>query len=475
MNIILYLCLYIQYLERTIFSLTKFIAKHIPLRQYAFDDSKSPQYQKFETDKLPIIKKFEKHDYRFLLEYYLWKYQKSLKPVTRRNGKSIPKSTICPRCNAPHDWIYDNTGGRGGYLCKVCDCVFVSGEKVTKPLVLVCPHCSYNLRPKRDRKHFTVHNCRNSRCGYYLANLKKLPKNSTHAERSKYKLHYIYREFNVDFFKVDLNSIPDRAFSFVFRQKSAYVMGLCLVYHVNLRLSLRMTAQALRDIHNVKISHTMVANYAKTAAAVIKPLVDNFDYKPSDTLVADETYIKVKGKKGYVWLIIDAVSRSILGYRVSDNRGVGACILAMRMAFRGIKKINKNFRFISDGYSGYPLAAQQFALQEDNPLHFDVTQVIGLTNDDVVSKEFRPFKQIIERLNRTFKSSYRLTCGYDTFDGANYSVSLWVAYYNFLRPHPISKFKPLNEIDTLAGSDTMQAKWQLLIYLGQKTIQHIST
>ena len=34
---------------------------------------------------------------------------------------------------------------------------------------------------------------------------------------------------------------------------------------------------------------------------------------------------------------------------------------------------------------------------------FTITQVIGLTNDDEVSKEFRPYKQMIERLNRTYK------------------------------------------------------------------------
>jgi transposase-like protein len=289
-----------------------------------------------------------------------------------------------------------------------------------------------------------------------------------------YKLHYIYREFNVDFFKVDLDSVPDRAFSFVFRKQSAHIMGLCLAYHVNLGLSLRKTALALREIHGVSISHAMVANYAKAAAAVIKPLVDNFDYKTHDTFVADEKYIKVKGKKGFVWFIMDALSRSIIGYRVSDNRAVGACILAMRMAFRRIKEIPKNFRFIADGYSAYPLAAQQFALRGENPLKFEITQVIGLTNEDAVSAEFRPYKQIVERLNRTFNSSYRNTCGYDNFDGANYSVALWVAYYNFLRPHPVMGFKPLNKIEHLDNADTMQAKWQLLILIGQQTIERMA-
>ena len=247
-------------------------------------------------------------------------------------------------------------------------------------------------------------------------------------------------------------------------------MGLCLTMHVNLGLSLRKTSQALKDLYNIQISHQQVANYARTAAIVIKPFVDNFDYAPSPHMTADETYIKVRGIKGYVWFIMDTVSRSILGYQVSDNRSVGPCILAIRMALRLFKELPKNFRFIADGYSVYPLAAQQFFLEFGPAFQFDITQVIGLTNDDEVSTEFRPYKQMIERLNRTFKSSYRVRCGYDNYDGANYSVSLWVAYYNFLRPHQHNDFQVLNPIDLLDGADNMPGKWQLLILLGQQTI-----
>ncbi len=50
-------------------------------------------------------------------------------------------------------------------------------------------------------------------------------------------------------------------------------------------------------------------------------------------MVGDETYIKVHGVKGYVWLIINAATRAVIGYQISDNRGVGPCIMAMRMAF----------------------------------------------------------------------------------------------------------------------------------------------
>ena len=246
---------------------------------------------------------------------------------------------------------------------------------------------------------------------------------------------------------MDLNSLPKNASSLKFNKFDQNVLGLCLSYKVNLGLSLRKTAQALNDIHGIKISHQQVANHLKTAAICIKPFVDNYNYDVGNVFTADETYIKI--------------------------RGVGPCIMSMRMAFKHLSELPKNFKFIADGYTAYPLAAQQFFIRSKGKINFDITQVIGLTNDDEVSKEFRPFKQMIERLNRTYKASYRPTNGFDNIDGANYDLALWVAYYNFLRPHKHNSYKVLNEVDILTKAGNMPGKWQMLIYLGQLTIKNL--
>jgi transposase-like protein len=241
-----------------------------------------------------------------------------------------------------------------------------------------------------------------------------------------------------------------------------------MTYLVNLGLSTRATARALWEIHGVRISHVTVSKYAKTAAALVQPFVDNYNYKPTTYLAADETYIKVKGIKHYVWFVMDALKKSILGYRVSSSRDVGPCILAMRMAFAKFKEFpGMALRFAADGYTAYKLAQQQFML---NDMDFDLIQVIGLTNDDPVSSEYRWLKQIIERLNRTFKFSYQVTNGYGSGEGSDTHVALFVAYYNFLRPHSYSYWEPLNSIPELAGIPTMPAKWQKLIELSQQLI-----
>lgn len=449
MDIILYLLQIIQDQQRIIGQLLNFICRYIPLKQWTFDDSHSPKYQKFKIDELPKIQPYSQDwTYKDLIPYWHKRFGKLIKPVSRRSDCDIPESCSCPRCQAPSIYLYKNNGSRGQLLCKVCDARFSQEEgNRFSSLNLRCPHCGHSLVHKKDL-------------------------NEAHG-KNKYKLHYIYREFLVDFFRVSLDSLPKNASSLKFRKHDAHVMSLCLTMHINLGLSLRKTSQALKDLYNIQISHQQIANYCKTAAICIKPFVDHYDYHPKSVFTADETYIKIRGIKTYIWFIMDAVSRSILGYQISDNRGVGPCILAMRMAFRCFEKLPEKFRFIADGYSAYPLAAQQFFREFGDKFKFEITQVIGLTNDDAVSKEFRPYKQMIERLNRTYKQSYRPTNGFDNIDGANYDLALWVAYYNFLRPHKEFGYKVLNKVELLEGADNMPGKWQLLIFLGQKTILNL--
>ena len=411
-TIIPLLLAHIQELNKQISFLFKFIVKNIPLNLEKSKDNSlySPKYNKLKVDSLPIIKVHEKKDYKLLLQQYLTEHDKPLKPIKSRGKHPVLSDVHCPCCNAPHEYIYDNTGGRGQFLCKVCDTHFNRQNYMDNPSELCCPHCGKALELKKKRKLFNIHKCTNPNCSYYKNSLNSLSKDDLEEYKSnpnKFKLHYIYREFKIDFFKIDLYSLPKHASSLIFRKFSPHVMGLCLTYLVNCGLSTRKTRDVLREVHGIKISHTQIANYATTAAFCVKPFVDSYDYKPTNYLAADETYTKVKGSKRYVWFIMDAIKKSILGYRSSDSRDTVPCILAMRMAFDKFKEFpGKVLKFVADGFTAYQLARQQFAL---NNMVFDVTQVTGLTNDDDVSTEYRWLKQIIERLNRTFKFSYKVT------------------------------------------------------------------
>ena len=90
-NIILHLLYFIQYQQQQICWLLHFICRYIPLKQWAFDDSNSPKYQRFKIDKLPVMKTFIKQDWQFLLEYYLWKYGKPLNRFSVATKNPFPK------------------------------------------------------------------------------------------------------------------------------------------------------------------------------------------------------------------------------------------------------------------------------------------------------------------------------------------------------------------------------------------------
>jgi transposase-like protein len=431
-------------------------------------DPQSPKYKRFSVDVQPLVREIQKQDYKELIRRELELFGKTIKPVNSRNGKPVPESVSCPYCDAPHTYIYDNSGGRGQFLCKVCTSTFFLTSNAIRPVAMYCPYCGCVLSKIKTRKGFNIHKCISRNCSFYKNSLAALSYEDLLEYQqypSRFKLHYIYREFVIDFFAMDLKSMPPGTVNFNFRKFSPHILGLCLTYVVNCSLSVRKTQAVLREVHGVVISHSMVARYVRAASAIVAPFVQDYDYKPTNYLSGDETYVKVKGVKHYVWFVMDVIKKSIIGYAVSSERALAPCMLAMRRAFSKYKEFpGAALKFISDGYTIYQLAQLQFTMKG---MEFPLTQVIGLSNDDPVSKEYRWVKQVIERLNRTFKFSYKATCGYGSSEGADSHVAVFVAFYNFLRPHPYNYHRPLNQIPELEKCPNMPAKWQKLIELSQ--------
>mgnify|MGYP000140411604 CR=1 FL=1 len=84
MDIIQYLLSIIQYLYQQNCWLINFICRYIPLKQWAFDDSHSPKYQKFKIDELPLLTDFRQDwTYKDLIPYFeksLWQEDPSCQP-----------------------------------------------------------------------------------------------------------------------------------------------------------------------------------------------------------------------------------------------------------------------------------------------------------------------------------------------------------------------------------------------------------
>jgi transposase-like protein len=401
-----------------------------------------------------------------MLDEYREKHGKELKPVRRRGGVVPPKEAICPYCGAPSEYAYDNNGGRGEYWCKVCDSKFCV-RRPSKDDELYCPFCHGKLDLAKRRKSFDVYRCPNAGCPYRRKELSAMSaeqrvvfKVSPHL----FKLRYTYRKFRFNFTplskqneyvpKVDLPNIT----------ASPHILGLILTYHVNYGLPLRKTAALMYDVHGVKISHQSIANYCEAVALRVKPFVDHYPYELSESFCGDETYIKVKGIWHYIFFFFDAAKKIILSYRVQRERDWQSASLAINDVLTKLKSIPQNLNLVTDGNPIYLLARHFFA---QHGIHFDITQVVGLSNADPVSAEFRPLKQVIERLNRTFKGNYKPTTGFNADFGAISSVTLFVAYFNFLRPHSVLDKNVPVVISDLDSLPNMPAKWLKIINLSE--------
>jgi len=283
---------------------------------------------------------------------------------------------------------------------------------------------------------------------------KKLRKNKS----SQFKLRYQYREYHFnkehlmhaapDSSKVDLDKIYN----------TPNVLGLVLTFHVSFAIAARKTAQILRQVFKIHISYQTVLNYAEAAAPYCHHF--NFLFKGTidDESAGDETYIKIAGKQAYTFLFISSENHKITAYHVADSRDTLPATTAMTEAIR-TEKPNQKLSLITDGNPAYPAGLHFINEKRDQHKQIQHHKVIGLQNLDDESELNRHFKQISERLNRTYKYHIRAANGFKSTNGAVALTTLFVTHYNFLRPHMALGYKvpiPKTEINLV---DTIQAKW----------------
>lgn len=438
-----------------------------------YDEPVNKPYRKLEVDAMPVIEKLEKQDYIKLIEIYEQKHGKPLKPIRRHKDTKVTVSDniTCPQCTAPAPFIYANNGDKGQYECKVCECRFNQKHRFLKEAIIKCPHCLKTLERIKERKSFYVYKCKNNTCAYYQQKLNRMTteeKNHFKQDPQAFKVRYIFREFDLDFDPISKESPLKPKVDLSRIYASPHTLSLILTYYVNYGLSARKTAALMYDIHQVKITGQTVLNYANSVALLTKPFIDHYPYGLSDQFCGDETYIRVQGKWHYLFFFFDAVKKIILSYHVSPQRDAPSAIKAVGDVLMKFKEIPKDLMFVVDGNPIYILAQHYFAQQD---IHFDIHKVIGLTNDDSVSEEHRPLKQIIERLNRTFKGNYRATTGFGSQAGSVSYVTLFTAYFNFLRPHASLEYQVPVIIPELENQPHMPARWTKLLALAQDFLE----
>lgn len=458
-------------INQIIWKIIVFLSKFIKVEKVNHLNNKPDdvKYRLFNVDDPAIIEPFVKIEHKNYKELI---NSNNIKPVKRRNGKSITIDVKCPCCGAPKEYLYDNTGKQNQFECKVCSHIFSTNLNKEKDVILKCPHCKYTLNHRVSREDFDVYVCKNNNCPFYIKNKSSLnahDKKLYEDNSTLIKLRYIYRKFNIDFptLQKDYREFIKSPIDISRAYSSQYIIGLCMTYHVNYGLSYRQTSAILKDIHDVYISYKTVENYCKAVSSIVHPLLEFYPYELSDTIAADETYISVLGKTNYIFFYFDAIKKIVTSYRVFDKRDSLSSIKAAYSTLSKYDTLPESLKVITDGNPIYNVAVQYWT---QHGLPFKLFQVIGLTNLDDTSKKYRSQKQIIERHNRTLKYYYRPKGGFTSLDNANNYMVLFSTCFNFLRPNSSLDWKTPVELKELQGITSMPNKWIELIKLGYKYI-----
>jgi len=125
-------------------------------------------------------------------------------------------------------------------------------------------------------------------------------------------------------------------------------------------------------------------------------------------------------------------------------------------------KENQDITLVTDGNPSYQ-AGLHFINSQNKELNLTLKKVIGLENLDDESEKYRPFKQMIEHLNRTYKYHIQSQNGFANINGALAKLVLFVTHYNFLRPHKALGYNIPVTIPELMTIKTIQGRWVKII------------
>lgn len=433
---------------------------------------KHPNYRNFFCDPNPPLrtppKEAPKLDWRKLLVEYERKNDHPLKPVASKNPETkVPDTCICRICGAPSRYLYFNDGKKRTQLkCKVCSSLSQTHPRLRRKTKYFCPHCGGSLYLWKKREDVSIYKCDKDKCPCFLKNKKKLnlvEKVLAKIKSSQFKLRYQYREYHFTNDELRHSAPEEKDSSSLVRIRNSFnTFCLILTFHVSLGISARKTAFILRNVFSLPVSYQTILNYTQMLAPYCHRFNLAYKGEVENTQVGDEAYIRIGGERNYLFFFLSPERRNITAYHIDGERDTLPATVAINEAIRTTPD-DQSITLVTDGNPSYP-AGIHFINEayDSNLIH---KKVIGLQNLDSESEQFRPFKQLIERLNRTYKFHTRAACGFKSRNGAIALTTLFVTYYNFLRPHTALGGCVPCPLEGLKGADTIQGRWAELIQL----------
>ncbi len=265
-----------------------------------------------------------------------------------------------PKCNNNHRFhkFGKDKFGNQKYRCLECKHQFAPDYKLKQGKTKTnkyppCPVCGKATFLHHDYRDYSNFRCSDKRCNHSFF----IPKPTAALPPSISNL----------FGKKDLK-----------RMRHSPFLIITVLYQFFIgKSSTRNISLMLFQLYNIKLSHVTIADWCKKFALIfhsislsLMPMM-NFN---SDEWHADETIIKINGKKHYVWFIIDSETRFVLGFHLSPHRNSPQAISLLSYA----ANIGEPSAIVSDRYYAYNVPVKSF-FPNSNTFVFKVFKMILLT------------------------------------------------------------------------------------------------
>jgi transposase-like protein len=177
--------------------------------------------------------------------------------------------------------------------------------------------------------------------------------------------------------------------------------------------SLRGIAKLVSKIFGIKISHEGVRQWILKS----KKEISRRDLNMPTTWHVDETYIKIKGKGHWLWIVRCRKTKQVLSWHISKKRFFADAKKVLSDALHIATIVPK--RIITDGLHAYKKAI--YKVMKWNYREHKKRHVI----DSGVGQNW-----FIERLNREIKRRTKWFSTFQSLEGAKAFFSLWFHHWN---------------------------------------------
>ena len=312
----------------------------------------------------------------------------------------------CPKCNNNHQFqkYGHSKDGFQKYRCKSCGHQFApdrpsvarKGAGQTGRRYPSCPMCGKASFLHHDYPNYSNYRCCDKRCNHSFFSWKA----SAVTAPSMSKL------FGKHNFKR-------------MRYPAQIIITALSMFYLG-KNSFRNISLILQVAFNIKVSHTTISNWCSKFA----PLFDDMRIEllpmldlNSDEWHGDETYVKIAGVNYYLWFIIDSETRFVIGFNLSPRRDSPSAVSVIAEA----RSVGTPESFVTDRYSAYKVPVKSLL---PGTSHIRVESF----KDDISNN-------LIECFNKQFKAWYKTKQGFSSFKSANNLISMFVFFFNFVRPH----------------------------------------